>query len=222
MTDPSSARRLGAEAGTRPRSVVDGRRPRPRPRRRRLVDARRGRARRRRGRRRLRLPARRRRPRRCPTRARGASPTGVHGRRSASTRPRSRWTDDGVDRPPARRRRDLRAAHRHLHARGHARLRHRPARPPRRRSASTSSRCCRSTPSTARTTGATTACSGTPCRRPTAARRPTSGSSTPATRAASRVIQDVVYNHLGASRQLPARVRPVPRARAAATPGAPR
>ena len=66
-------------------------------------------------------------------------------------------------------------------------------------SASTSSRCCRSTRSTASGTGATTACSGTRCRSPTAAPPPTSASSTPATSAGSRVIQDVVYNHLGPS-----------------------
>ena len=70
-----------------------------------------------------------------------------------------------------------------------------------------------------RTTGATTACSGTRCTSRTAARRPTSASSTPATRAASASIQDVVYNHLGPSRQLPAAVRPVLHRRARNTWG---
>ena len=56
-------------------------------------------------------------------------------RRRATT-----WTDARLDRPAARRRGDLRAAHRHLHPRGHVRRRARQARPPARRSASTSSR----------------------------------------------------------------------------------
>ena len=52
-------------------------------------------------------------------------------------------------------------------------------------SAWTSSSCCRSTRSTARTTGATTACSGPPSTSRTAAPRRTSASSTPATRPGS-------------------------------------
>ena len=92
----------------------------------------------------------------------------------------------------------------------------RQARPPGRRSASTWWSCCRSTGSTAPTTGATTACCGSPCRRATAGRGPTSGSSTPATSAGIAVIQDVVYNHLGKAGNYLPRVRPVPQRRRAA------
>ena len=53
--------------------------------------------------------------------------------------------------------------------------------------------------SPARTAGATTASACTPCTSRTAARRPCSASSTPATPAASASCLDVVYNHLGPS-----------------------
>ena len=90
-----------------------------------------------------------------------------------------------LDRPPAGRRRRLRAARRHVHPRGHARRRDRPARPPRAARRRLRRAAAGQRASTARTTGATTASSGTRSRRSTAARPPTSGSSTPATSRAS-------------------------------------
>ncbi len=98
------------------------------------------------------------------------------------------------------RRRHLRAARRHLHAGGDARRRGRAS-----LDYLVGSRrglrgaAARQRASTGRTTGATTACCGTPCTRRTAARRRTSASWTPAHAAGLGVIQDVVYNHLGPS-----------------------
>ena len=54
-------------------------------------------------------------------------PAGVHRRSRTHDPTRFAWTDDALDRPPARRVGDLRAARRHLHARGHLRRRARPA-----------------------------------------------------------------------------------------------
>ena len=118
-------RRLGAPARE---GAAPGRRRRARhaPRRRGRLVAGRGRGR---PGRRLRLPARRQRdapagPAVAPAargRARAVPP--VRPGRPRVGRPR-------LDRPAARRRRRLRAAHRHVHARGHAGRRDRPARPP--------------------------------------------------------------------------------------------
>ena len=66
-------------------------------------------------------------------------------------------------------------------------------------SASTSSSCCRSTPSTARTTGATTVCSGTPSTTATAGRQAYQRFVDACHGRGLGVIQDVVYNHLGPS-----------------------
>ena len=79
---------------------------------------------------RLRLPDRRRRTRRDPTRGRGVSRRASTSARAPSTPRRYAWTDERLDRPPARRRGDLRAARRHVHPGGHARRGARPARPP--------------------------------------------------------------------------------------------
>ena len=57
--------------------------------------------------------------------------------------------------------------------------------------------------------GATTASTCTRCTSRTAGRTRCSGSSTPATAAGSAVCLDVVYNHLGPSRQLPGQLRPL-------------
>ena len=112
---------------------------------------------------------------------RGWQPHGVHGL-VPHLRPESfAWNDHALDRTAAGRRGDLRAARRDLHRRRD------PGRPPSAgwttspSWASTSSSSCRSTPSTARTTGATTGCSGSRCTRSTADRSATSSSSTPAT-----------------------------------------
>ena len=66
-------------------------------------------------------------------------PDGVHGLSRTFDPTAHAWTDTALDRPPARRLGDLRAARRHLHPRGHPRRRARQARPPARRSVSTSS-----------------------------------------------------------------------------------
>ena len=116
-----------------------------------------------------------------PTRGRGGSRAGVHAASVHHDPTTFAWTDRRLDRAAARRRADLRAAHRHLHPRGHARRRDRNGSTTCSTSASRTSSCCRSTPSTACGTGATTACSGTPCTSRTAARRPISGSSMPPT-----------------------------------------
>ncbi len=108
---------------------------------------------------RLRLPARRRPTRRCPTRARGGSRTGVHGPQPALRPGRARLdaTSGWTGRQLAGQR-HLRAARRHLHPGGHPRRRDRPARPPGRprrrlRRAAAGQRLQRR-----RTTGATTGC----------------------------------------------------------------
>ena len=160
------------------------------------------------------------RPSRCPTDGVGEFDYGfrLDGGDTVLPDPRSRRQPDGVhgwsrtydpdalrldrrelDRPAARGRGDLRAARRHLHPRGHPGRGDRPARPPgpagrRLRRADAGQRLQRH-----RTTGATTACCGTPCTRPYGGRSATSSSSTPAMPAGSAVIQDVVYNHLGPS-----------------------
>ena len=106
------------------------------------------------------LPARRGRHPRCPTRGRAGSPTACTGRAgSTTTRPTRGRTTRGRRAPaPVDR---LRAARRHVHAGGHVRRRDRAARPPRRARRRPTSSCCRSTRSTARGTGATTASAGT-------------------------------------------------------------
>ena len=132
-----------------------------------------------------------------PTRGPAGNPRASTGRAARSTR-RLRVGRRGLDRTAAGRQPDLRAAHRHLHPGGHPGRRDRASSTTWSRSASTWWNCCRSTRSAARTTGATTAClvrRAGELRRPA---RPTSGSSTPATSAGIAVIQDVVYNHLGA------------------------
>ena len=106
---------------------------------------------------------------RCPTPARAGSPTACTP--VAALRPRRVL----LDRPAWTGRQLPGGVIYELHigtftAGGHVRRRDRAARPPGRRSASTSSRCCRSTPSTATATGATTASAGTPSPRTTAAR----------------------------------------------------
>ena len=116
-----------------------------------------------------------------------------------STPPRSRGPTQRWTGPPARRRGDLRAAHRHVHPRGHARRRDRPARPPRRarrrlRRAAAGQRVQRQPG-----TGATTACSGTPCTRATAGPTAYQRFVDACHGAGLGVIQDVVYNHLGPS-----------------------
>ena len=88
---------------------------------------------------RLRLPARRRPTRRCPTRARGGSPTACTSARAPSTATAFAWTDQAWTGRQLAGRGDLRAARRHVHARGHPRRRDRAARPPASTSASTSS-----------------------------------------------------------------------------------
>ena len=98
-------------------------------RRRRLVVARRSRSPTRGRGGRLRLPDRRRRTPRPDPRSR-RQPDGVH-ELLAHPRPDDfAWNDATWTGPPARRLGDLRAAHRHLHPRGHLRRRARQARPP--------------------------------------------------------------------------------------------
>ena len=79
-----------------------------------------------------------------PTRHRAGSPTASTGRRRSSTRPRSAWTDDAVPRAAAARARAVRAAHRHVHGRGHVRRRRSSAWTISSSSASPPARSCRS------------------------------------------------------------------------------
>ena len=138
-------------------------------------------------------------PTRAPTRGRAGSPTACT---SCSRRDRDdvRLERRRLDRPPARRVGDLRAARRHVHARRapstprSSRLDHlrRPRRRPRR--ADAGQRVQRHPQLGLRRRRLV--------RRPraaTAARTPTSASSTPATPPGLGVVQDVVYNHLGPS-----------------------
>ena len=125
-----------------------------------------------------------------------------------------RW----VEGPAAGRRGGLRAASGHLHPGGDTGRGDRQAASTWSSWAWTSSSCCPSTRSTARTTGVTTACSGTPCRRSTAARRPTSASWTPRTGRAGRDPGRGLQPP-GAQRELPAAIRAVPIPRRRATPG---
>ena len=80
---------------------------------------------------RLRVPARRQRRRPARTRGRAASPRACTACRGGSTPHAHEWGDDSLDRPAAGRWRGLRAARRHVHARGHAGRGDRTARPPR-------------------------------------------------------------------------------------------
>ena len=133
----------------------------------------------------------------CPDPRSRRQPDGVH-ELSRTFDPASFALDRrGLDRAAAAGLGRLRAARRHLHARGHARRARSASSTTCARSASTSSSCCRSTPSTARTTGATTGCSGSPSHEeyggPAAYQRFVDACHA----AGLGVIQDVVYNHLG-------------------------
>ena len=140
-------------------------------------------------------------------------PDGVHGRSRTFDPGAFAWTDDALDRPPARR---LGRSTSCTSARSRPR-----ARSTRRstgsttcgRSASTSSSCCRSTRSTAPTAGATTAslwfAVHEPYGGPAAYQRFVDACHA----AGLGVIQDVVYNHLGPSgNYLPRSARTSPRA----------
>ena len=147
----------------------------------------------------LRLPARRRRDARARPSVAVASPTAS----TVSARPTTRRRSPGPT-PPGRAARSPASVIYELHIgtftpEGTLDSAHRQARPPGRPRVSTWSSCCRSTRSTAAGTGATTASTGSRSPRTTAARRPTSASSTRRTRAGLGVVQDVVYNHLGPS-----------------------
>ena len=163
-----------------------------------------------RARHRLRLPARR-------QRRAGARPgLALAARRRARPEPglrpgrlRSGTTRDwaGRDLTAARR---LRAARRHVHRRAPPSTRRSSASTTSSSWASPTSSCCRSTPSTASGTGATTASAGTRC---TSRYGGPDGLKRFVDAAHARglaVVLDVVYNHLGPVGQLPAAVRPVP------------
>ena len=127
-------------------------------------------------------------------------PGGVHGLSRTYDPAPFAWTRPGLDRAAAGRVGGLRAARRHLHARGHARRarsskldhlrvdRRRPGR------ADAGQRLQRHPQLGLRRGRLVRGARGA-----TAARRRTSASSTPATPPASGVVQDVVYNHLGPS-----------------------
>ena len=147
---------------------------------------------------------------RCPTRARGASPTACTGCPARSTPRRSRGPDGAWTGRQLAGAVDLRAARRHVHARGHARRRDRQARPPARARRRLRRADAGQRRSTAPTTGATTACCWFAVHEPYGGPAAYQRFVDACHAAGLGVIQDVVYNHLGPSGQLPAAVRAVP------------
>ena len=127
------------------------------------------------------------------------SPTGVHGPSRVYDQHAYEWHDAAGPGATSRAARDLRAAHRHLHPRRHLRRRDRAARPPRRLGVTHVEVLPVNDVQRRLELGLRRRRSGTRCTSRTAARTVSSGSSTPATRAASAVVLDVVYNHLGPS-----------------------
>ena len=172
--------------------------------------------------RRVRLPARRRRQHLAAGPAVPAPARGVHALSALFDAGRHEWADEQWTGRELAGSVDLRAAHRHLHPRGHAGRGGRQARLPggarhRLRGAAAGQRA-----STAPTTGATTACSGTPCTRATADPAAYQRFVDAAHARGLGVIQDVVYNHLGPSGNYLPRVRAVPARRRAQHAGASR